>query len=241
VALPATQTVSTQAADSNRVVASLQTDGAMPQPKAAVISTTQDSPAAQTTDVASAVKNLISPNTNVAATNLTARQDVVVTPVVDQPAAKSETNASTAKPTEVAPSVIELGLAPAKSELKVGDKQQLALRVKSDAPLGLALVMLRFDPKVLKITSISFGDLFANARAAPILTQSIDEHGMILLSLTPAAGSPVTANGALLNINVEAVGAGDSTLAFDLSNMHLVASDGRPLLLQIEPIKLTVK
>jgi general secretion pathway protein D len=241
VAPPQTQTVSTQAADSNRVVASLQTDGAMPQPKAAVISTTQDSPAAQTTDVASAVKNLISPNTNVAATNLTVKQDVVVTPVVDQPAAKSETNASTAKPTEVAPSVIELGLAPEKSELRVGDKQQLALRVKSDAPLGLALVTLRFDPKVLKIASISFGDLFANARAAPTLTQSIDEHGMILLSLTPAAGSPVTANGALLNINVEAVGAGDSTLAFDLSNMHLVASDGRPLLLQIEPIKLTVK
>ena len=39
----------------------------------------------------------------------------------------------------------------------------------------------------------------------------------------------------------EALAAGDSTLAFDLSNVNVVASDGRPLLLQIEPIKLTVK
>jgi hypothetical protein len=35
--------------------------------------------------------------------------------------------------------------------------------------------------------------------------------------------------------------AGDSSMAFDISNVHVVASDGRPLLLQINPTKLTVK
>ena len=57
----------------------------------------------------------------------------------------------------------------------------------------------------------------------------------------PAAGSAVTTDGTVFNIDVEALAAGDSTLAFDLSNVNIVASDGRPLLLQIEPIKLTVK
>src|SRR5207245_736518 len=109
----------------------------MPQPKAAVISTTQNSRAAQTTDVATAVKSLVSPTTNVATTNFSAKQDAVVTPVVDQPVAKSEPNTSAAKTTETVPSVIELSLAPEKSELKVGDKQHLALQVKSDAPLGM--------------------------------------------------------------------------------------------------------
>jgi hypothetical protein len=76
---------------------------------------------------------------------------------------------------------------------------------------------------------------------APTLTQSVDEHGMVLISIAPAAGSTVTADGALINIDVEALAAGDGTLTFDLSNVHVVASDGRPLLLQIEPAKLTVK
>ena len=161
-------------------------------------------------------------------------------PVTDL-APKSESGSTAAKPLEPALSVMEVSLTPGKSELKVGDKQQLQLRVKSDAPLGLALVTLRFDPKVLKVNSISMGDLFANAKTPPTLTQSVDTHGMMLISLTPAAGSAVTADGAIFDIDVEALAAGDSTLAFDLSNVNIVASDGRPLLLQIEPIKLTVK
>ena len=177
---------------------------------------------------------------NVSATSLSAKQDTALTPVADV-AAKNEGSSTVSKPVEPVTSVMEVSLTPGKSELKVGDKQQLQLRVKSDAPLGLALVTLRFDPKVLKVNSISLGDLFANAKTQPTLTQSIDNHGMMLISLVPAAGSTVTADGAIFNIDVEALAAGDSTLAFDLSNVNVVASDGRPLLLQIEPIKLTVK
>ena len=64
---------------------------------------------------------------------------------------------------------------------------------------------------------------------------------MLLLSIAPAAGSAVTAEGSLLTLEVQGLAAGDSNLAFDLSNVHLVASDGRTLTVQIEPIKLTVK
>ena len=154
---------------------------------------------------------------------------------------KEKSESASIKSTDVIPSMVELSFASGNTDLKVGEKRQLVLRVKSDAPLGTALLTLRFDPKVLKINSISLGDLFANVKTAPTLTQSIDEHGMMLVSLTPAAGSSVAADGALLNIDIEALAAGDCNLAFDLSNVHVVASDGRPLLLQIEPIKLTVK
>ena len=100
---------------------------------------------------------------------------------------------------------------------------------------------LRFDPKVMKINAISAGSLFANAKAAPAITQSIDEHGVLLVSITPAAGSSFTGEGALLNLDIEAIGAGNSAMAFDLNNIHMVATDGRNTLLQIEPIKLTIK
>ena len=227
------------ATNDKTTTAGTQTE-AMPQPKSAAAFTSGPPPAPQTngaanTDVASAVKNLVSGQTAVSNTNLSAKQDAAVTPV-DQPAAKSEPVTDV-----VPPNVIDLSFDTAKAEMKVGEKRQLGVQVKSDAPLGLAVITLRFDPHVLKINNISPGSLFANAKSAPTLTQSIDEHGMVLLSLAPAAGSNLTANGTLLNLDVEAVGEGDSTLSFDLSNIHMVASDGRPVMLQIDPIKLTVK
>jgi hypothetical protein len=242
VSAPPTQqpTAPATAADSNRAVAALQPD-AMPQPKSAAVSTNQTGTTVPTTDVATALKTLVSAPTNVATTNLSAKQETVPTLVNDQPSAKSEPVTVSPKPVETLPNVLALSLEPENTELKLGEKRQLALQVRSDAPLGLAVVTLRFDPKVLKINAASIGSAFANAKTAPTLTQSMDEHGMMLLSLAPAAGSTITANGVLLNLDVEAVGEGDSTLAFDLSNIHFVASDGRALLLQVEPVKLTVK
>ncbi|HLR06521.1 MAG TPA: cohesin domain-containing protein, partial [Pyrinomonadaceae bacterium] len=122
-----------------------------------------------------------------------------------------------------------------------GEKQQLTVQFKSDAPLGMAVLTMRFDPSVIKIKSVAAGSIFLNTKVAPTITQSIDEHGLMLVSLTPAAGSAVNGEGALLSFEVEAIGAGDSALVFDLTNVHLVASDGRYVTLQIEPIKLTVK
>ncbi len=215
-----------------------QNDGAMPQPKSAAIPPTQDVTNPPKTDVASAVKTLVSNPTSVSTANLSAKTDTTARTVVEQLAPKVDVSP---KSPEVSPNVISLSFDPDNAELKVGEKRQLGLQVKSEAPLGLAVVTLRFDPKVLKVNAIAPGAMFSDAKTAPTITQSIDEHGMVLLSLTPAAGSSLIADGTMLNIDIEAVGAGDSTLAFDLSNVHLVASDGRALLLQIEPIKLTVK
>jgi hypothetical protein len=194
----------------------------------------------QSADVASALKNLVSSPANVSVTSLTGKESATVAPVIDV-APKPDSGSASVKPLEPEASIIEVSLSPDKSELKVGDKQQLQLQVKSDAPLGMAIATLRFDPKVLRVVSISMGDLFANAKTPPALTQSVDEHGMIVMSITPASGAALTANGGIIKIDVEALAAGDSTLAFDLSNVHMIASDGRPLLLQIEPVKLTVK
>ena len=233
-----TQFVAASASATNRTAAALQPDAAMPQPKSGAVNANEV--ASPTADVASALKNFVSSPTNVASTSLTAKQDTAPAPVIDV-APKPDVSAIAANASEPAPSMIEVGLNPDKTELKIGDKQQLQVRVKSDAPLGTAIMMLRFDPKVLKINSISMGDLFANARNAPTITQSVDQHGMILISVAPGAGSVITAEGSLLNIDVEALASGDSALAFDISNVHVVAADGRPLLIQINPIKLTVK
>ena len=216
---------------------SVSTDAAMPQPKALAA----NSPATQKMDVASALKSIVSPTTGVSGTSAGTKQDANVTTVVEELAPKSEKTDTSARSNELAAGVVELGLSPDQSEMRVGEKRQIALGVRTGAPLGLAVLTLRFDPRVVKINSVAPGGLFANAKTAPALTQSVDQNGMLLVSLTPAAGSPINGEGVLLNIEFEGVAGGDSLLAFDLANVHLVASDGRNILLQVEPVKLTVK
>ena len=228
----AEQTANNQSAP--QVTAAAQTDSAAPAPKTAALTTTSEQP--KTLDVASAIKNIVSPGTGVTASSVSARTDAPTALVVEQLSPKSEALVKTNDA-----SVTELRLVSEKGELRVGEKQQLTVQFKSDAPLGLAVLTMRFDPNVIKIKSVSAGSIFANAKVAPTITQSIDAHGLILVSLAPAAGSAVNGEGALLNFEVEAIGAGDSALAFDLANVHLVASDGRYVTLQIEPIRLTVK
>jgi len=234
------QTALIQSAPPATTDVALQTDS-LPQPKTAAMINTPPVLKEPKTDVATALKSFVTSPTEVSTTGLSAKQDVTLAPPGEPPAAKTDSAVPGPKSIETMASLIELSLPSEQNDLKVGERRQLSLQVKSDAPLGLAVITLRFDPKILKISGVSAGSLFANAKNPPTVTQSIDEHGMLLLSITPAAGSAVTADGGLLNLEVEGLAAGDSSLAFDLSNVHLVASDGRTLTVQIEPIKLTVK
>jgi general secretion pathway protein D len=221
-------------AETNREVAGPVADSAVPQPKAAAVTSQQQPPVLKTMDVASALKSILSPTTSVSGTAASAKEGAAVTPVVEQLAPKSEKTDALVKSNDAATRVTALRLVSEKGELRIGEKQQLAVRVKSDAPLQSAVLTVRFDPKVVKIKSVSAGSIFAS-------TQSILAQGMTYVLLERPAGSMVNGEGALLNFEVEAIGTGDSALAFDLANIHLVASDGRSVLLQVEPIKLTVK
>ena len=228
-------------ADTNSQVATTSNDASMPQPKTAAPTNGTETAPPPKMDVASAIKSVVAPTTNLSSTTGSSKQDVALTPAVEQLAPKGEKIDTSGKANDLTVSMIELSLTPSTNELRLGEKRRLAAEISSEAPVGMAVLTLRFDPKVVKINSLSAGSLFANAKTAPNITQSIDEHGVLLVSVTPAAGAPVSGNGALLNIDIEAIGAGDSVLAFDLNNVHLMASDGRNTLLQIEPIKLTVK
>lgn len=234
-------TVPAKQADANREVAGPVADSGMPQPKSAAITSQAGPPASKTMDVASALKSVLSPTTSVSGTASSAKEDPAVTPVIEQLSPKSEKTDASAKVNELSAGLIELSLAPDQGEMKVGEKRQLAVQMRTGAPLGLAVLILRFDPQVIKINSVTAGSIFTNAKAAPNLTQSVDKNGMLLVSLVAVAGTPISGEGALLNIEFEAIAGGDSALAFDLANIHLVASDGRSVLLQVEPIKLTVK
>lgn len=135
-------------------------------------------------------------------------------------------------------------LLPKLQEMKVGERRRLSLLLKTDAPLGLAALTFRFDPKALRISGVSAGNLLAaDAQGAqPILTQSIDANGLLLVSVAPPAGAqPLTGAGVLIFIDVEAVATGESSFSFDKNNVHLVAVDGRSVALDLSEVKVVVK
>ncbi len=217
-----------------------QTDAAALQPKAASFAPS-DANNVKPIDVATAIKNVVNSDASVSTTSANAKETPKVTTPVEDLAPKSTVPDTSAKPGEKTPAVIELRLNPDKNEMTVGEKRQFSLDLNSEATLGLAVVMLRFDPNVIKINSVTLGKLFGDPKSAPSITQSPTEKGVFLVSLAAPIGSAISGQGSLLNIEVEAVAAGEAKLEFDISNVHLVSSDGRSTVLQLAPMSLTVK
>jgi general secretion pathway protein D len=191
------------------------------------------------TDLPSAIKNLgggsVSPTTSAAA-------NAALVPVAQNLAPSAEPNTKPSPDNEAAKRIVELTITPQIQELRLGEKSSTSIGLVSDAPLGLAVIALRFDPRVLKITNISPGALFAGATTLPTITKSIDEKGMLVVSITAGPGSSsMTGQGPLLKIDFEAVGAGDGAVSFDTGNVHLIAADGHSLVLQLGQSVLTVK
>jgi general secretion pathway protein D len=139
--------------------------------------------------------------------------------------------------------VARISLLPSADELKVGEKRRYALQLNTDVGLSLALLALRFDPKVVKVSALSAGSLLsASTAAAPSLTQSVDPLGVCLISISALNGkTPLKGLGSLVFIDVEAIGAGNASFVLDKESLYLVATDARDVTSQITQGSAIVK
>lgn len=230
-----------QAAATNGTNSPAANDSTMPQPKAASFAPQTVATNTNKLDVATAIKSVVTPTTEVSATSASAKTDANVTAPREDLAPKSAVTDATAKSASL-PAVIELGFASEQTELTVGEKRQISLELNSPAPLGVAVVMLRFDPNILKVTNVTAGKLLADAKSAPTISVMKNEGGVLLVSITPAAGTTISGEGALLNLEVEGLAGGNSSLAFDLSSVHIVTADGSASVVQMSsPVTVAVK
>lgn len=154
--------------------------------------------------------------------------------------ARATLTSLSAKPIDAAISPIspkgrsaQLGLGPVDQSMKVGETRRFTLDVKSDVPLALAIVALRFDPKVVKVRAVGIDG------AGATFTQSTDASGVCLISISSLSG--MTGPGTLIYIDVEGIGLGDAGLLFDRGSTHLVATDARDLGVDVTPARATVK
>ncbi|HEY0077936.1 MAG TPA: secretin N-terminal domain-containing protein [Pyrinomonadaceae bacterium] len=152
-----------------------------------------------------------------------------------------ETNASLNKerrPTRVA----QLRLVSGQPQMRVGERQQLRLLLKTDAALSLVTATLRFDPKVVAVRSVSQGSIFAGGQSAPTISQAVNnQSGAALISaMPPRDGSHISAAGTLLHIEIEALASGETSLNFDADDVILISADNSKVILKQSPVRVTV-
>jgi general secretion pathway protein D len=146
-----------------------------------------------------------------------------------------------AAPPEVAVTA-EARLMPGQQEMRVGEKQRIALVIDSKDPLGNAILRLRFDPRYVAVRNVAPGKWPDSAATQPSVMQSIDPAGIIAVAISPQAGMPLkTGANIILFLDIEAIGTGESIISFDQANAQVVTPDGRAVKLQMMESRVTVK
>lgn len=137
-----------------------------------------------------------------------------------------------------ATSAASLRLMSEPSPLRVGERRQLKVLLKTDAPLGLLALSFRLDPRVLALRSVGAGTLSTPDGAR--VTHTLTPEGLLLVTVAPPT-SPLSGAGVLLTFEVEALSAGDEPLRFDADDVHLVATDGRKVLVKVMTDQILVR
>ncbi|HEX8890302.1 MAG TPA: secretin N-terminal domain-containing protein [Pyrinomonadaceae bacterium] len=136
----------------------------------------------------------------------------------------------------------EARLLPVEQEMKVGEKQRIALVLVSKESLGNTIMRLHFDPTKLAVKSIVQGPLSGDAQSAPTIMQSIDQTGTVAIAISPQAGAALKSGAnVVLYFEVEGVAAGESVLSLDPVSAQVFTADGRTVKLQTIESRLTVK
>ena len=136
----------------------------------------------------------------------------------------------------------EARLMPEQQEMRVGDKQRIALVLASKASLGSTILRFRFDSTKIAVRSVSQSDWPGGSETAPTVMQSVDPAGVVTIAISPQAAAPLKPGAnVLLYLEVEAIAPGDSVISFDPFNAHVTAADGRAVNLQMADSPMTVK
>ena len=124
--------------------------------------------------------------------------------------------------------------------LRVGERRQLKVLLKTDAPLGLLALTFRLDPRALAVRAVSAGTLSQPADAR--VTHRSTPEGLLLVTVAPSLSAPpLSGAGVLLVCDVEALAAGPEPLRFDADDVHVVATDGRKVLVKVMTDQVSVE
>jgi general secretion pathway protein D len=134
-----------------------------------------------------------------------------------------------------------ISFVPAQATADLGSALTVTLRASNVTGLNAVSAQLKYDPKVLRINSVSAADLIQ--QTGPPLTPSkniLNDSGDATVSLArDPAGKGVSGSGGLITVVFQAVGKGTTTVA--LQQLSLQSSGGQPIPANTPSLTVTVK
>jgi general secretion pathway protein D len=158
---------------------------------------------------------------------LTQTADTSAAPVGIQPLpAEPLEIAAVTKESAAAPGMnVKLGLD--LPEMKAGDRIKIPVLVQGSSNFRSGVIGLKFDAKRIAVRSVSYGDVFgaplSNTGATPFLNQ----NGKRYVSLSAKDETGAKPEGTLAFIEIEALAAGMSDIAFDSDVLNFLTTDGK--------------
>lgn len=145
------------------------------------------------------------------------RQDEILTPLPSGPPAENSSSAAKS-PEAVEPARIRFD--PENVNLKVGQEASIDVIAENVKDLFSVPLLLEYDPKVLSISEVHYGELLSAGTQAIALVERIDqEHGQAAISLTRQPNTVgVNGSGTLATVIVRAIGAGSGKLSITQVN-----------------------
>ncbi|MDT5261744.1 MAG: ral secretion pathway protein [Acidobacteriota bacterium] len=180
----------------------------------------------------SVISSTIPLQSDVSVSHISEHADIPVSYITEKPLTDS------ASATAVSAAALRLMSEP--RAMRVGERRQLKVLLKTDAPLGLLALTFRLDPRLLAVRSVGAGTLSAPSDAH--VTHALTPEGLLLVTIVPnSAASAISGAGVLLVFDIEALAVGIAPLRFDADEVHLVATDGRKILLKVMTDQITVR
>jgi general secretion pathway protein D len=127
-------------------------------------------------------------------------------------------------------------------ELRVGEKRRLTIHLTAESPFSIAVLPLNFDPRIISVRAVSAGYSVANIKTAPTMTQTLTSEGKLLISVTlPPEATIINPPGILIQLDLEALEAGESMIGVEPGTLHLIAPEGQEINMRTMSTRAFVK
>jgi general secretion pathway protein D len=130
---------------------------------------------------------------------------------------------------------------PGTAQVALSSPVTVQLMVESVTDLAAAPLTIKFDPKVLRLTSIRPGSLMSGDGAKINFAEEISNdtgEAAVVLNRTPGTGS-VSGSGALLNLTFQAIGKGTATVS--IADAELKNTQMLPIPIQSPAVTISVQ
>ncbi len=117
---------------------------------------------------------------------------------------------------------------PSQMEARISTPVEVAVEIEGGDDVASVPMVIRYDPKLLRLNDVTAGDFMASGGLAPLLTKNIqNDLGMATVAINRPPGQRGVSgpSGVLVKLNFQPLGAGSTTVA--ISNIAVRNSEGR--------------